>query len=113
MHELINFDAQLELGQKWSSNFELTVAIPDIVQLSGTLSANGSGGKGRSRCSEGKGGDSGLHGDKLGAENWLGGDGERRWKRRHARKVPENFVKYTPFESIHFGKYFSSSKTYA
>ena len=59
----------LNLVKNGLQKLKLTVAIPDIVQLSGTLGANRSGGKGRSRCSEGKGGDSGLHGDKLGAEN--------------------------------------------
>mmetsp|Transcript_742 Transcript_742/g.991 ORF Transcript_742/g.991 Transcript_742/m.991 type:complete len:224 (-) Transcript_742:18-689(-) len=39
------------------------VAIPNIVQLSGALGADRSRGKGRCRCGEGKGGDSGLHGD--------------------------------------------------
>mmetsp|Transcript_30754 Transcript_30754/g.52228 ORF Transcript_30754/g.52228 Transcript_30754/m.52228 type:complete len:219 (-) Transcript_30754:43-699(-) len=67
------YEGAVGFGEAEGVEFEISslevlssdVAIPNIIQLSGTLGVNGSRGKGRSRCGEGEGGKGGLHGGYL------------------------------------------------
>ena len=59
--ETLIFDAQT-LAKKATQKLKLTVAIPNIIQLSSTLGLDGSRSKGRCRCGEGEGGKGSLHG---------------------------------------------------